>query len=302
MANKAELIKMLRAATQAGMSDCMKAIEEVGEDLEAAQKWLREKGMAKANKKAGAVAYEGIVKTLIKDNKGLVVEVNCQTDFAAKNEQFIKLTNDIANCILEQAKNNDDISNVKVNNTPIADAGLELTAVTGEKMAFRRGTLINVKENQTLGYYTHSNNKIGVLILIDGKVSEEAAKDVAMHAAAMAPKFLNEKEVDKKWLDSEKEVLSNIFKEELSNITDEKAKEEKLKRGPMIVEGKVKKLLKEICLVDQSFVKEPSLTVAQFMKNSGGEIIQMVRYELGEGFERKNENFADEVAAQMCKK
>lgn len=299
MANKAELVKTLRAATQAGMSDCLKALTECNDDIEAAQKWLREKGMAKANKKAGAVAYEGITKAGVKAKKALIVEINSQTDFMAKNEQFLKLCDDIFNSILDQANNTKEIESVKVNGKSINDACMELTATTGEKIILRRAEIINVGDNETLGCYTHSNNKISTLILIKNKVSDEVAKDVAMHTAAMAPKYLDSTQVDKTWLDSEAEVLRNQFKEELANISNEKAKAEKAKREDIIVEGKIKKTLKEICLVDQPYVKDSSVTVSQFVKNNGGELINMIRFELGEGIQKKSENFADEVAAQM---
>ncbi|MGL4948374.1 MAG: translation elongation factor Ts [Mycoplasma sp.] len=301
--NKAELIKALRAATQAGMADCIKAIEESNNDLEAAQKWLREKGIAKANKKAGAIAYEGVVKAGSVGNKAVVIEVNSQTDFTAQNAQFLTLVNDIYEDI---SKNNSeagtiDAESYSFNGKLLKDAGVELTAVTGEKIAFRRGEVVVANEGDSVFTYTHSNNKVASVIVFKGKVEEEVGKDVAMHIAAMSPKYLNESCVDQTWLASEKEVLRNQFIEELKEIKDEKAKTEKEKRAEIIVEGKVKKLLKDICLVDQPFVKDNSKTVAQYAKENGSELLLMIRYELGEGIERTETNFADEVAAQMGK-
>lgn len=302
--NKAELIKALRTATQAGMADCIKALEECNNNLEEAQKWLREKGVAKANKKAGAVAYEGIVKADVVGNKGVIIEVNSQTDFTAKNENFVKLVDDIFDDIAKNVSKTEEINSESYifNGAPLKDAGVPLTATTGEKIAFRRGEVYVANSNQTIACYTHSNNKIAAMVVFNGKVNPDVAKDVAIHITAMAPKYLDEKSVDQKWLASEREVLAKQFEEELKVITDAKAKEEKMKRQAIIVDGKIKKLLKEICLVDQAFVKDNSKTVAQFVKENGAELVYMVRYELGEGIERKESNFADEVAAQMAGK
>ncbi|MGL4952078.1 MAG: translation elongation factor Ts [Mycoplasma sp.] len=301
--NKAELIKALRNATQAGMADCIKALEESNGDLEAAQKWLREKGIAKANKKAGAIAYEGVVKAGVVGNKAIIIEVNSQTDFTAQNEQFLKLVNEIFDDISKTQESSSiiDAEKYTFNGKPLKDAGFDLTAVTGEKIAFRRGEVIVESGENTIASYTHSNNRVASVVLFKGKVSEEVGKDVAMHIAAMSPKYLNEKCVDQTWLTSEKEVLHNQFLEELKDIKDEKAKAEKVKRSEIIVEGKVKKLLKDICLVDQPFVKDNSKTVAQFVKENGSELLAMIRYELGEGIERVETDFAAEVAAQMGK-
>lgn len=301
--NKAELIKALRNATQAGMADCIKALEESNNNLDDAQKWLREKGIAKANKKASAIAYEGVVKVGVEGDRALIIEVNSQTDFTAKNEHFLKLVNNIYSDIIKNVHKSSEIdsSSYVFNNKPLKDAGFDLTAITGEKIAFRRGYLYKLDADNSMGTYTHSNNKIASLVVFKGKVKQEVAQDVAMHVAAMAPKYLNETYVDKAWLDSEREIATNQFHEELNSIKDEKAKTEKEKRATVIVEGKVKKLIKEICLVDQPFVKDNSKTVGQYVKDNGSELLLMIRYELGEGIERKESNFADEVAAQMSK-
>ena len=302
--NKAELIKALRTATQAGMADCIKALEECNNDLEAAQKWLREKGIAKANKKAGAIAYEGVVKAGHNGNKAVIIEVNSQTDFTAQNENFLKLVDGIFSDISKNVNKSEsiDAKTYKYNGEPLENAGVSLTATTGEKIAFRRGDVVVADADYVIGTYTHSNNKIASLCVIKGKVSDEVAKDVAMHIAAMAPKYLNEASVSQEWLKGEREVLANQFDEELKALPEGKAREEKAKRRENIVEGKVSKLLKEICLIHQAFVKDNSKTVAQYVKEKGGELTCMIRYELGEGIERKESNFADEVAAQMGNK
>lgn len=301
--NKAELVKALRNATQAGMADCMKALDECNNDLEAAQNWLREKGIAKANKKAGAVAYEGVVKAEKRNNKALIIEVNSQTDFTAKNEQFIKLVNEIFDDLFKNINKTETIDPERqnFNGGLLKDAGVSLTATTGEKIAFRRGNMVIIEDGQTVGCYTHSNNKIATIVVLDKKVDDEVAKDIAMHAAAMSPKFLDEKSVDQEWLKNEREILRKQFHEELESIKDEKAKEQKMKREEIIVDGKVKKLLNEICLVNQDFVKDNSKTIEKYASEFGAKVIMMIRYELGEGIEKKVSNFADEVAAQMKK-
>ncbi len=292
MATKAELIKKLRITTQAGMMDCQKALIENNNDFDLAVQWLREKGISKAIKKAGAIAAEGITKAIIEKNKGIIIEVNSQTDFVATNEKFIKLVDDMLNVIKKDAKADKDIVGLKVNGKLITEAGMDLTATIGEKIAFRRASILTAKAKQTLGSYTHANKRVASLVLIDGKVDAEVAKNICMHIAAMAPKYLTEKDVDPTWLANEKKVL----------IEQTIAEGKDAKFADKIVTGRVNKLLKEICLVNQKYVKDSSLTVEQYVKNAGGKIIAMYRYEVGEGIERKTENFADEVAAQMAKK
>ena len=159
---------------------------------------MKEKGIAKANKKAGAVAYEGVVKALVDKNKALVIEVNSQTDFTAKNENFIKLVNDIFGSLMSTVNSSGNINPNKVsyNGKPLTDAGVELTATTGEKIAFRRGEMYIANANESVFSYTHSNNKIATIIVFNNKVSDDVGKDIAMHAAAMFPKYLNEKSID----------------------------------------------------------------------------------------------------------
>lgn len=296
---KSELVKSLRAMTQAGMSDCISALNECASDLELAKVWLRERGMAKANKKAGAIAYEGIVRAGQKGQKAIIMEVNSQTDFTSQNENFLKLTDQIFNAIMDQAANCKTVEDVIVNGVNIKDAGMELTAKTGEKIAFRRARVVNATSEETLKVYTHANKKIATIILSKNNIADEVMNNIAMHVAAMAPKYLDETLVDQEWLASEKEILLNQFNEELNEIKDERVKAEKVKRADLIVEGKVKKLLKEICLVDQPLAMDSSITVGNYIAKHGGKLIKMIRYELGEGIQKKVDNFADEVAAQM---
>lgn len=289
MASKAELVKQLRAITFAGMTDCMKALNETNDDLDLAVEWLRKNGAIKAAKKANAIAAEGL--TLAKfNNKTLacIIEVNCQTDFVAKNEQFVKLTNDMLNVILESGSTN--IENLKINGKSFEEASQELTAIIGEKIGFRRTEILKATDNQTIGIYTHMNNRVATAILVDGKVSDEVVTNIAMHIAAMNPKYVNESEVDQNWLNKEKEIILEQTKQESNKPVEFLTK---------IVDGRVNKLLKEICLVSQPYVKDPSLTVEQYLSNNGAKAIKMINFVLGDGIEKKESDFAAEVAEQM---
>ncbi len=290
MASKAELVKQLRAITFAGMTDCMKALNETNDDLDLAVEWLRKNGAIKAAKKANAIAAEGLTLAKFNNNKTLacIIEVNCQTDFVAKNEQFVKLTNDMLNVILESGSTN--IENLKINGKSFEEASQELTAIIGEKIGFRRTEILKATDNQTIGIYTHMNNRVATAILVDGKVSDEVVTNIAMHIAAMNPKYVNESEVDQNWLNKEKEIILEQTKQESNKPVEFLTK---------IVDGRVNKLLKEICLVSQPYVKDPSLTVEQYLSNNGAKAIKMINFVLGDGIEKKESDFAAEVAEQM---
>lgn len=290
MASKAELVKQLRSITFAGMTDCMKALNETNDDLDLAVEWLRKNGAIKAAKKANAIAAEGLTLAKFNNNKTLacIIEVNCQTDFVAKNEQFVKLTNDMLNVILESGSTN--IENLKINGKSFEEASQELTAIIGEKIGFRRTEILKATDNQTIGIYTHMNNRVATAILVDGKVSDEVVTNIAMHIAAMNPKYVNESEVDQNWLNKEKEIILEQTKQESNKPVEFLTK---------IVDGRVNKLLKEICLVSQPYVKDPSLTVEQYLSNNGAKAIKMINFVLGDGIEKKESDFAAEVAEQM---
>lgn len=292
MATKAELVKQLRAMTNAGMTDCMKALSETNDDLEAAVEWLRKNGSIKAAKKADAVAAEGLVLGKLSSNlkKAAIIEVNCQTDFVAKNEQFIDFTNHIINEILEKVNNNEEINSLEINGKNILESGQDLTATIGEKIAFRRGEILVANNEQTIGVYTHMNNRIATAILLNGNVSEEVATNVAMHIAAMNPKYINESEVNQEWLNKEREIILEQTKAESNKPAEFLEK---------IVDGRVNKLLKEVCLVSQPYVKEPSITVLEYLKQNNASAVKMINFILGEGIEKKVSNFAEEVAQQM---
>ena len=286
----ASMVKELRELTGAGMLDCKKALEEANGNLEKASEWLREKGISKAAKKAGRIAAEGLVNILIEGNKALVIEVNSETDFVAKNDEFKDLINTISNLLIN--------SNVKTVEEALqlstADGTLENTitnkiAKIGEKISFRRFELVEKTDAETFGAYTHMNSKIAVLVVVEG-ASEEVAKDVAMHAAAMRPKYFNIDSVPAEDVEHEREIQKQIA------INEGKPAD----IAEKMVEGRIKKFYKEVCLTEQPFVKNDDMSVAEFVKSNGGVVKSMVRYEVGEGMQKREENFADEVAKQMA--
>lgn len=288
-----EKVKELRERTQAGFMDCQKALIETKGDIEKAIVWLREKGISKANKKADAIAAEGITNVIEKGNDALIIEVNSQTDFVAKNKEFRDLVNDIVETIFKNKKTKKaEVDSLKLkNNKDVKTACLEATGKIGEKIDFRRAELISKTKDQVFGIYQHNNERISSLVLIEGKVPQEVAKDIAMHLTAMNPKFINKSQVDKKWLEQEKNILVK------KTIDEGKPKE----FAEKIVEGRLGKIVSEVCLEEQPFFKDPSITVAAYLKKHNGKIVKMFRYELGEGIEKSEINFADEVAAQMKK-
>jgi len=298
-----ELIKKLREMTQAGIGDVKKALDENGEDLDKAVQWLRERGIAKAAKKAGAVATEGIANVIIKGDSAVIFELNCETDFVAANDAFENLANDIGLTLLEGGEN--DIEKAKQlklsTGVSIDESCKELAGKLGEKIDLRRFEIVGKEPQQQFFHYQHSNKKIAVLLLLDKQVASEIGRDIAMHAAAMNPKYLNESKVDPEWLKNE----IKIIKEQMAG--DEKFKSmlenpQLASRLEGIIKGKVNKLLSEVTLEAQQFVKDPSKTVKQYANGAGSNIIFFVRYQVGEGIEKKIVDFATEVASQMQQK
>ena len=286
----ASLVKELREKTGAGMLDCKKALEANNGDIDASIDWLREKGISKAAKKADRIAAEGVAAILIKKDKAAVIEVNSETDFVAKNEKFVDMVNTILETIIDsKATTLEDVLKLKVNDGTIEDLIVANTATIGEKLSLRRVEVVKKKKSETFGDYIHMGGKIAVLTVVDG-VDASVAKDVAMHAAAMKPLYVKSSEVPTDVLDKEKEIM----KEQLLN----EGKPENKIEGILV--GKVKKYYEEVCLENQIFVKaENKETVAEYVKNNGGTITNMIRFEVGEGMQKREENFAEEVAKQM---
>ena len=286
----ASQVKDLREMTGAGMLDCKKALDATNGNLDEAVNWLREKGISKAAKKADRIAAEGIASILIDGNEAVILEVNSETDFVAKNEEFLKLVDTLLNVI----KNNnpvsvEDVLALSIDGTTVESLITDKIAKIGEKITLRRFKKITKKDNEQFGSYIHMGGRIATLIVTEN-TTEEVAKEVAMHAAAMRPLYLHSTEVPTEVLEKEKEVI----KEQLLN---EGKKPEQIEK---IMVGKVNKYYEEIVLENQIFIKaENKETVAKFVANNGGKILSMSRYEVGEGIEKKEENFAEEVAKQI---
>ncbi|MDR0752687.1 MAG: translation elongation factor Ts [Mycoplasmataceae bacterium] len=295
-----ELLKKLRDLTQAGMSDALKALKESNDDLELSVQWLREKGIAKAAKKANAIATEGIAQVYIKDNLAVIFEVNCETDFVSTNSEFVSLTEEIGELLIESGEYNiENFVKLKFSNgETVEDACKSLTGKIGEKIALRRYEIFSKNDEQMFSFYQHSNKKIAVLLVIDKQIDSIVGKDIAMHAAAMSPKYLNENNVEKEWLENEVKIIKEQMTTDpkfVAMMNDSKAS----LRIEGIIKGKVNKLLSEVTLEAQVFVKDSSKTVKQHVNQNGGNLLTYVRYQVGEGIEKKVVDFAEEVASQM---
>ena len=285
----AVMVKELRDLTNAGLSDCKKALEATNGNKEEAINWLREKGIAKAAKKSDRIAAEGIAAILVKGNDAAIIEVNSETDFVAKNDTFKALVNEILETLINSnAKTMEEALELKTSEGTINDLIIAKTATIGEKLSFRRFERITKKDNETFGSYIHMGGRIAVLTVVSD-VTEEVAKDISMHAAAMKPLYVTKEEVPAEEIEKERVVL----KEQAMNEGKPAEIAEKM------VEGRIRKYYEEICLEEQAFVKEPSMSVGKYASNNGGKIVSMTRYEVGEGIEKKEENFAEEVAKQI---
>jgi len=284
-------VKELREKTGAGMMDCKKALVEVDGDLDKAVDFLREKGISQAAKKADRVAAEGLAKIKIDGNTAAIVEVNSETDFVAKNEQFITLIDDILELLIkEKPVALDDVLALKSGDKTLNDSINEVVAKIGEKISLRRFVVIEKTDEESFGGYIHMGGRIAALSVLKG-IDDEAARDIAMHVAANDPRYINKDDVPNSELEHEKEVL----KQQASNEGKPENIIEKM------VQGRLNKFLEEICLDDQDFVKDPDQKVKKYLAAKGLEVKNFVRYEVGEGMEKRQENFAEEVQAQMKK-
>ncbi len=285
----ASLVKELRESTGAGMLDCKKALEATNGNLEEAANWLREKGISKAAKKADRIAAEGVAAILIDGNDAVILEVNAETDFVAKNEEFTSMVDTLLQTIIKSdAKTLEEALELPCEEGTLNDLITQKTAKIGEKLSFRRFEKVTKADNESFGEYIHMGGKIAVLTVVTD-ASEEVAKDVAMHAAAMRPTYVKIEDVPAEEVEKEKEILT----EQAMNEGKPKEIAEKM------VQGRINKFYKEICLEEQPFVKDGDINVKTFVKNNGGTIKAMYRFEVGEGMEKREENFAEEVAKQM---
>ena len=305
MANQSELIKQLRSMTQAGFMDCKKALDNSNNDLDAAVKWLRENGIAKAAKKVDSIASEGIIALKAEGNKAVMMEINSQTDFVSKNEMFLQFVSDLSSSLVKSELT--DVNQVKemklASGKTVNEMEIELTATIGEKISLRRLVNITANDNQSVGTYLHANKRIGVILLLSKQDDQDFIKHLAMHIAASNPKFISKASVDQNWLNSERQVIQAQIE------TDDQVKA-KLEKAPAdkqkdlldkILEGRINKLLVESCLESQPYLIDNSMTVGDLLKKHNVKVEQMIRFEVGEGIEKKVDNFADEVKAQMQK-
>ena len=271
------LIKELRDLSGAGLMDCKKALEASNNDIDEAIDYLRKKGISKAAKKADRIAAEGLSTVVIDGNNASIVEVNCETDFVAKNEKFVNLVNKIAELIVKNdVKTMEEAMSLSTEEGTLNDTIVNFTATIGEKISFRRFARLSKTDSQNFGSYIHMGGRIAVLTLLEG-ADEETAKDVSMHAAAMRPSYVKREDVPAEEVERETSVL----KEQAMNEGKPAEIAEKM------VNGRINKFYKEICLEEQDFVKDSDMTVGAFVKSKNGSIVNMVRFEVGEGIEKK---------------
>ena len=286
----ASMVKELRESTGAGMLDCKKALEASNGNMEEAITWLREKGISKAAKKASRIAAEGLAVAKVVGNKAVIVEVNSETDFVAKNEEFKSLVDIIADTLLNNSsvKTVEEANKLTHDGKTIEELVIEKTSTIGEKLSFRRFELVEKQDNQVFGTYSHMGGKIVTLAVLEGN-DTEVAKDVAMQIAAMKPLYLDKDSVPEDRIEKERAILT------------EQAENEGLDANklPMIVNGRLNKFYEEVCLLEQGFVKENKMKVSKYVESKNMKVLSFVRYEVGEGMEKREENFADEVAKQI---
>lgn len=282
-------VKELRERTGAGMMDCKKALQETSGDMDKAIDWLREKGISKAAKKQSRIAAEGLAAIKVEENTAAIVEVNSETDFVAKNPEFVELVDALLDGVL--ASDADDTEGVLATNG-LNDLLVAKTAKIGEKLSFRRFARITKNDDEVFGSYIHMGGKIAVLTTVKG-ANEEVAKDVAMHMAAMNPLAIDKDSVPADKVEHEKKMI----KEEIKNDPKNASKPDEIIDKMAI--GKLNKFFKENCLLEQEFIKDSSVSVGTYIKNNSGELVDAVRFGVGEGIEKRQENFADEVMSQI---
>lgn len=289
MAVTAKMVKELREKTGAGMMDCKKALVQTDGDIDAAVDFLREKGLAAAGKKADRIAAEGTTFIQEKGNDAVLLEVNAETDFVAKNEGFQTLVKELADHLLATKPADVDaaLASTMENGATVAEHISTAIATIGEKITLRRFVIETKTDADSFGAYLHMGGRIGVLTVVEGTTDASKAKDVAMHIAAINPKFVSHDQVSAEEVEHERKVLTEqaLNEGKPENIVAK------------MVEGRLNKYFKEICLLDQPFVKNPDETVAKFLGDA--KVTEFVRYEVGEGIEKREDNFAEEVMNQV---
>ena len=292
MAITAAQVKELRELTGAGMMDCKKALTECEGDTKKAIDWLREKGIAKAAKKEGRIAAEGLAKILIEGNKAVVLEVNSETDFVAKNDRFLALLDEAAKTIFNSnAKTVEEALALPTAEGTLNDSFIGAVAVIGEKITLRRFEIVEKSDDELFGSYTHQGGRIVAVTVVKGTADAQVAKNMAMQVASMNPTYVSRNEMPQDVVAHEREVQEGI----MANDPSLANKPEKVKAG--IIEGRVSKSLQDMCLVDQEYFLDSSLKCGQYLKENNAEVIKFVKYIVGEGIEKKQDDFAAEVAA-----
>ena len=287
MAITALMVKELRERTGAGMLDCKNALEHTNGNMEKAIDYLREKGIAKAAKKAGRIAAEGLCNVIVSGNEAVIFELNSETDFVAKNKQFLELLDTVATALITSSvQTTEEALTLTVNGKTIEVLLADATATIGEKISLRRVTRVVKQDAQGFGAYKHMGGRIAVLAVVS-KDDQEVAKDIAMHVAAQKPLYLDRSQVNQETLEHERHVLTQqaLAEGKPANIVDK------------MVIGRLNKYLQDICLVDQGFVKDPDQKVSDYLKSHQNQVLSFIRLEVGEGIEKKEEDFAAEVAA-----
>lgn len=294
MAITAKQVKELREKTGAGMMDCKKALSETDGDMAKAIDWLREKGIAKAEKKANRVAAEGLTRVAAQGNTAVIFEVNSETDFVSKNDQFLSLLDTIQNALLENEPAS--VEEALVLTTPqgtINDLIVNATATIGEKITLRRLVIVHKTDAQEFGTYMHNKGAISALVVMEG-ATDEIARNMAMQVASMRPVYVSQADVPAEALAHETEVQRQIMAADPKLV----GKPEKVLEG--ILKGKVSKHFQDECLLDQEYFLLPKTKVAAFLKDNKCSVVEFIRFQAGEGLEKKEDDFAAEVAAQMA--
>ena len=287
MAITAQMVKELRERTGAGMMDCKNALDHTNGNMEEAIDYLREKGIAKAAKKAGRIAAEGLCNVIVKGHEAIIFELNSETDFVAKNKQFLELLDTIAEALVNSSvQTTEEALELNISGKTVETLLADATATIGEKISIRRVSRVVKEETQGFGSYKHMGGRIAVITVL-AKNDEEVAKDIAMHVAAQKPIYLDRTQVDQETLEHEKHVLTQqaLAEGKPANIVEK------------MVIGRLNKYLQDICLVDQGFVKDPDQKVSEYLKSHQNQVLSFIRLEVGEGIEKREEDFAAEVAA-----
>ena len=298
MANiTAQMVKELREKTSAGMLDCKKALAATDGNMEEAVTWLREKGIAKAVKKESAVAADGLCSYRISGNKCVVFELNSQTDFVAQNEKFLNLLDKVGEILVSSnATNTEEALALDVDGKDLNTIILEASGVIGEKITLRRVGVIEKNSDEVFGAYKHMKGRIVTITVLAGN-EDVVAKDIAMHVAALNPKYISSEDIPADVIEKEREIILAAALNENANAPKPKPENIIAER---IVPGRLEKNLKEICLLSQQFVKNPDQTVEAYVQGAKSKVVHFVRLEVGEGIERQVNDFAAEVAAQSA--